>query len=77
MMTPAQLDDVYGALVIADSEGNAEALARICWQLYAELGDTRARAETLHGGLAAVARIVQAIASAKGSDEPQAAGVPS
>jgi hypothetical protein len=79
MMTPAQMDDVYGALVIADGEGNAEALARISWQLYTELGDTRARAETLHGGLAAVARIVHAVASTEGSEqpEPQAAGVPS
>jgi hypothetical protein len=76
MMTPAQLDDVYGALVIAGSEGNAEALARICWQLYAELDDTRARAETLHGGLVAVARIVHAVASTKGSapPEPRASG---
>lgn len=55
MMTPAQMDDVFGALSGADEDGDAEALARICWQLFGELGEAHARAETLHARLADIA----------------------
>jgi hypothetical protein len=58
MMTSAQMDGVYAALVSADDEGDAEALAQICWRLYGELGEARARADTLHAELAAAARTV-------------------
>jgi hypothetical protein len=59
MMTPAQLDDVYGTLIDADAGGDAETLARISWQLYGELGVTRARAETLRARLTLIARAVR------------------
>jgi hypothetical protein len=58
MMTPAQMDGVYAALVTADDEGDGEALAQICWRLYGELGEARARAGALHARLAAAARPV-------------------
>lgn len=55
MITPAQMDDVFGALSSADEDGDAQTLARICWQLYGELGEAHARAATLHARLADVA----------------------
>jgi hypothetical protein len=58
MMTSAQMDGVYAALVTADDEGDAEALAQICWRLHGELGEARARADTLHARLAAAASTV-------------------
>lgn len=61
MMTPAQMDDVFGALSSADENGDAQTLARICWQLYGELGEAQARAATLHARLAdAAARAARA-----------------
>lgn len=73
MMTPAQMDGVYAALVTADDEGDPEALAQICWRLYGELGETRARADTLHARLTAA---VRAVLPAAGGDR-QTAGAPS
>jgi hypothetical protein len=58
VMTPTQMDGVYAALVTADDAGDAEALAQICWRLYGELGEARARADTLHARLTAAARAV-------------------
>jgi hypothetical protein len=86
MMTPAQMDGVYAALVTADDHGDTEALAQICWQLYAELGETRARAETLHARLSGAARALLSVhdAPADGvgcraiaAGERQPSGVPS
>lgn len=79
MMTPEQMDGTYAALVAADGDGDTEALAQICWRLYGELGETRARAGTLHARLAAAARAVSAppvIGTRCGSSGPRAGGNP-
>lgn len=55
MMTPAQMDDLYSALTEADAGGDAEALAKIGWQLYAELGESRTAEENLRTRLAGIA----------------------
>jgi hypothetical protein len=58
MMTPVQMDGIYAALLTADDACDAEALAQICWRLYGEMGEARARADILHARLAAAARTV-------------------
>ncbi|HEX4830344.1 MAG TPA: hypothetical protein VH478_04545 [Trebonia sp.] len=60
MMSPAQMDGVYAALVTADGDQDADALAAICWQLYRELGTVKARADALQARFTAAA---QALAS--------------
>jgi hypothetical protein len=69
MMTPAQMDDAYAALVTADGDQDAEALAVLCWQLYAELATTRARASALQSRFSAIARVLE------GSPQPPDAAV--
>jgi hypothetical protein len=57
IMTPAQMDGMYAALVTADANQDAEALARLCWQLYEELRTARERAEGLKLRIATIAQI--------------------
>lgn len=57
MMTSAQAEGLIGELTEADAAGDAEALARLCWQLHAELGETQAFAEGLQARLARIKSI--------------------
>jgi aldehyde:ferredoxin oxidoreductase len=57
MMTPAQTEGLLGELTEADAAGDAEALAKLCWQLHAELGEAQALAEALQARIALIGTI--------------------
>lgn len=67
MMTAAQLEDLLGELTAADTDGDAETLAKICWQLHSELGEATARSETLQARLTAIALAVHDATEAAGT----------
>lgn len=60
MMTAGQLEAMYGTLAEADADADAETLARICWQLYAELGQAVTRAGAQQARFAALVRAAAA-----------------
>lgn len=57
MMTPAQVEGLIGELTEADAAGDAETLAKLCWQLHAELGEAQAVTEALQARLARIESI--------------------
>jgi hypothetical protein len=54
-MTPEQMDDLYSALTEADAGRDAEALAKIGWQLHSELTDALERGKALQARLGSIA----------------------
>ena len=76
MMTPAQMEDAYAALVTADGDRDAEALAKLGWQFYAELGEALARNEALRARVTAAALALRPVASGPGRGTPSQALCP-
>jgi hypothetical protein len=69
MMTVAQLEDLYGPLTDADADGNAEALAKLCWQLYTELGQSITLADQRQARFSALVCAVRAVAGGVGAHD--------
>ena len=74
MMTPAEMEDAYAALIAADADRDAEALAKLGWQLYAELAEANARNDALRARLTAAAVALRPGAPAPSQGTP--AGFP-